>query len=73
MAATERRDLMRALCQDAGNTGPPDVLVEDWDATHACWCALYLDHAAQGDTKTLTTMRTCMGLSVVPSTSLGAP
>ena len=73
MAATERQDRMRALCQEAGGTGPTDVLVEDWDAHHACCCALHLDHAVQGDTKTLTTLRTCMGLPGVTSTSLGSP
>ena len=73
MAATERQEFIIALCQEAGDTGPPDVLVEDWEANHACCCALHLDHAAQGDTKTLNTIRTCMGLSVVSSTPLGSP
>jgi len=71
MAATERQEFIIALCQEAGDTGPPDVLVEDWEANHACCCALHLDHAAQGDTKTLNTIRTCMGLPVVSSTPLG--
>jgi hypothetical protein len=50
-----------------------DVLVEDWEANHACCCALHLDYAAQGDTKTLNTIRTCMGLPGVSSTPLGSP
>jgi len=62
MAATERQELIIALCQEAGDTGSPEVLVEDWEVNHACCCALHLDHAAQGDTKTLNTIRTCMGL-----------
>jgi hypothetical protein len=73
MAATERQDLIIALCQEAGDTGPLDVLVEDWEANHACCCALHLDYAAQGDTKTLNTIRTCMGLPGVSSTPLGSP
>lgn len=73
MAAKERQEFIIALCQEAGDTGPPDVLVEDWEANHACCCALHLDHAAQGDTKTLNTIRTCMGLPVVSSTPLGSP
>jgi hypothetical protein len=73
MAATERQDLIIALCQEAGDTGPLDVLVGDWEANHACCCALHLDHAAQGDTKTLNTIRTCMGLPGVSSTPPGSP
>ena len=73
MAATERQACMIALCQEAGDTGPPDVLVEDWEANHACCCALHLDHAVQGDPKTLHTIRTCMGLPGVSSTLLGSP
>jgi hypothetical protein len=37
--------------------GPPQVLVEDWEANHACCCALHLERAAQGDTKTFNTIR----------------
>jgi len=32
MTATTRQDLMSALGQDAGDTGPPDVLVAAWEA-----------------------------------------
>jgi hypothetical protein len=64
MAAAARQDLMRVLGQEAGDTGPPDVLVEAWDAHPACCGVLHLHHAAQGDTKTLHTMRTGMGLPV---------
>jgi hypothetical protein len=49
MAATVRQEFIIALCQEAGDTGPPDVLVEDWEANHACCCALHLDYAVQGD------------------------
>jgi hypothetical protein len=73
MAAKERQAFIIALCQEAGDTGPPDVLVEDWEANHACCCALHLDHAVQGDPKTLHTIRTCMGLPGVSSTLLGSP
>ena len=73
MAANKRQEFIMALCQEAGVTGPTDVLVEDWEANHACCCALHLDHAAQGDSKTLNTIRTCMGLPVVSSTPLGSP
>jgi hypothetical protein len=65
MAANRRQEFIMALCQEAGGTGPPAVLVEDWEANHACCCALHLDHAAQGDRKTLNTIRTCMGLEKV--------
>jgi len=68
MAATERQELIVALCQEAGDTGSPVVLVEDWEVNHACCCALHLDHAAQGDTKTLNIIRTCMGLPKGSST-----
>ena len=68
MAAMARQDRMSALGQDAGDTGPPAVLVEAWDAHPACCGALYLHHAAQGDTKPLHPMRTCMGLPVVSNT-----
>ena len=68
MAATERQKLIIALCQEAGDTDSPEVLVEDWEANHACCCALHLDHVAQGDTKTLSSIRTCMGLPTVSST-----
>ena len=73
MAAKERQEFIIALCQEAGETGPLDVLVEDWEANHACCCALHLDHAVQGDPKTLHTIRTCMGLPGVSSTLLGSP
>ena len=73
MVAKERQEFMIALCQEAGDTGPTDVLVEDWEANHACCCALHLDHAMRGDPKTLNTIRTCMGLPVVSSTSLDSP
>jgi hypothetical protein len=39
MAAKERQEFIIALCQEAGDTAPPDVLVEDWEANHACCCA----------------------------------
>ena len=68
MAATERQELIIALCQEAGDTGAPEVLVGDWEVNHACCCALHLDHAAQGDTKTLNIIRTCMGLPKGSST-----
>jgi len=68
MAATTRQDLMSALGQDAGDTGPPDVLVAAWEAHPACWGALPLHHAVPGDTKTLHTMRTGIGLPVVSDT-----
>jgi hypothetical protein len=73
MVAKERQELIIALCQEAGDTGATDVLVEDWEVNHACCCALHLEHAVQGDTKTLNTIRTCMGLSVVSSTPLDSP
>ncbi len=73
MAATERQEFITALCHESGDTGTQDVLVEGWEANHACCCALYVDHAAQGDPKTLNTIRTCMGLPAVSSTPLGAP
>jgi hypothetical protein len=73
MVAKERQELIIALCQEAGDTGPTDVLVEDWEVNHACCCALPLEHAVQGNTKTLNTIRTCMGLSVVSSTPLDSP
>ena len=65
MAANKRQEFIMALCQEAGVTGPTDVLVEDWEANHACCCALHLDHAAQGDRTALNTIRTCMGLEKV--------
>ena len=65
MAVTERQELIVALCQEAGDTGPPDVLIEIWEVNHACCCALYLDHAVQGNSQTLNTIRTCMGLPEV--------
>ena len=58
MATTERQEFIMTLRQEAGDTGPPDVLVEEWEANHACCCALHLDRAAQGDTKTLNIIRT---------------
>src|SRR6266581_9437288 len=51
MAANKRQEFIIALCQEAGDTGPPDVLVEDWEANHACCCALHLGHAVQADPK----------------------
>ena len=65
MAVNKRQEFIMALCREAGGTGPPDVLVEDWESNHACCCALHLDHAAQGDLKPLNTIRTCMGLEKV--------
>ncbi len=73
MAANKRQEFIIALCQEAGDTGPPDVLVEDWEANHACCCALHLGHAVQADPKTLNTIRTCMGLTVVSLTPLRSP
>jgi len=67
MASKERQELVIALCQEAGDTGSPDIVVDEWEANHACCCALHLDHAAQGDSKTLNTIRTCMGLPKVSS------
>ena len=64
MAAKERQEFIIALCQETRDTGSPDVLVEDWNKP----CVLlrvHLDHTAHGDTKTLHTIRTCMGLPVV--------
>jgi hypothetical protein len=65
MAAKEPQDLIVALSEEAGDTGPRDVLVSAWEANHACCCALHLEHAAQGDTKTLNAIRICMGLRVL--------
>jgi hypothetical protein len=65
MAVTERPEFIIALCHEAGDTGHSEVLVEDWEANHACCCALHLERAAQGDTKTLNTIRACMGLPEV--------
>ena len=48
MAAKEQQEFIIALCQEAGDTGPPDVLVEDWEANHACCCALHLDTQRRG-------------------------
>lgn len=70
MAVKERQALIIALCQEAGDTGSPDALIEDWEANHACCCALHLDQAAQGDPKTLNAIRTCMGLTLVSATPL---
>jgi len=58
----ERRDFILELCHEAGDTGPEDELVEEWEANHACCCNLYVENAAQGDVATLNNIRTCMGL-----------
>jgi hypothetical protein len=72
MAVKERQELIIALCREAGETGSPDALIEDWEANHACCCALHLDRATQGDPKTLNAIRTCMGLIVVSSPPLSS-
>ena len=32
MAVNKRQEFIMALCREAGGTGPPDVLVEDWES-----------------------------------------
>lgn len=60
----ERQDCIVALCQEAGDSGPEEALIETWEANHACCCALHVDSAARSDITTLNRVRTCMGLPV---------
>ncbi len=60
----ERRKLIIELCREAGDNGPEDYIVEDWEADHACCCNFYVDNASQGDIVRLNEIRTCMGLPV---------
>ena len=60
----ERQDCIVALCQETGDIGPEETMVDTWEADHACCCSLYVDRAAQGDIATLNSIRTCMGLPV---------
>lgn len=32
----ECRDLILELCREAGDTGPKDEIVKEWEANHAC-------------------------------------
>ncbi len=58
-----RRELILELCRQAGDTGPEDEIIEDWEANHACCCNFYVGNAARGHVATLNEIRTCMGLS----------
>ena len=60
----ERQDGIVALCQEAGDSGPEEALVDTWEADHAYCCALHVDDAARGDITTLNLIRTCMGILV---------
>ncbi len=58
----ERRELILELCRQAGDTGPEDEIIEDWEANHACCCNVYVGNAARGHIATLNEIRRCMGL-----------
>ena len=58
------QELVLELCQEAGDTGPEDEVVYEWEGNHGCCCLLRASDAAGGDVATLAQIRSCMGLTV---------
>ena len=60
----EIRQFIISLCYEAGQTGPKDDIVSEWEANHGCCCMLNTDTAAQGNVAVVKQIRACMGLRV---------
>ncbi len=58
----DRRQLILALCREAGGTDTETSLIEQWEADHACCCAFHVVRAVAGDRRTLEAIRRCMGI-----------
>ena len=60
----EIRDLILELCFEAGDAGPEDGIVIEWEDSHGCCCRLNAEIAAQGNIEMVNQIRACMGLRV---------
>jgi len=61
----EIRELILGLCSEAGETGPEDDIVNEWEGDHGCCCKLHAESAAMGNVAVLNQIRSCMGLRVM--------
>ena len=61
----EIRELILELCCEAGDTGPGNDIVNEWEADHGCCCKLNAENAARGNVAVLHQIRLCMGLRVM--------
>jgi hypothetical protein len=57
-----REEFILALCREAGEPGAEAIMLEQWEANHACCCAFHATQAAAGDRATTEAIRRCMGL-----------
>ena len=64
MWAMEIRELILELCLEAGDTGPENDIVNEWEGDHGCCCKLNAENAARGNVALLNQIRSCMGLQV---------
>ncbi len=62
--AMETRQLILELCYEAGETGPDDDIVDEWQGDHGCCCNLNAEDAARGNVAVVNQIRSCMGLRV---------
>ncbi len=60
----EIRDLIVELSREAGDAGPGDAIVNEWEDDHGCCCRLNAEIAARGNVAVLNQIRSCMGLRV---------
>ena len=60
----EIREFILELCSEAGDTGPEDNIVNEWEGDHGCCCKLNAEDAARGNIAVLNQIRSCMGLRV---------
>ncbi len=60
----EIRELILELCREAGDAGPEDDIVNEWEGDHGCCCKLNAENAALGNVAVLSQIRSCMGLRV---------
>jgi len=62
--AMETRQLILELCYEAGESGPDDDIVDEWQGDHGCCCKLNAEEAARGNVALVNQIRSCMGLRV---------